>query len=490
MSAFSKSLLRYFPRASGQVWGIISAVSVRIKILGMALGLVLLLGTGVTWQVRNTLTFALYAQLENESVTAARDLAARAADPILINDLVGLQRLLLETQENNPDVRYAFIVDKYGQVLAHTFGDGFPIALLSLNQAAPGDHHQLTIIETESGLVWDTAVSIFDGRAGLARLGISDARQRAAIQSLTVQLFLMIGLVSALGIFLAVSLTWVLTRPLTELVNATRSVAQGDFSPRVPRWADDEIGDLAEAFNTMTAELARADEIRREREELRRQLLERVITAQEDERRRIALELHDSTSQNLTSLMVGLRNLATLCGDPRIGKQADELRVVASQTLDEVHEISTRLRPRILDDLGLAAALEHLIREWQVRHKKSVDLLIHAGEERLPGEIETAIYRIVQESLTNVARYSRARTISVLVERRGGDVIALVEDDGQGFDPAQAIPSRLGTSGDRHLGLEGMRERAELLGGKLTIESQPGKGTSVHVQIPVVRSAS
>jgi signal transduction histidine kinase len=471
MSALTEGPFRH-------IWGIISAVSVRFKILGMGLGLVFLLGLGVTWQVRNALTATLQAQLENESVTAARDLASRAADPILINDLVGLQRLLLETQENNPDVRYAFIVDRYGQVLAHTFGDRFPIALLRLNQAAPGDHHHLTILETESGLVWDTAVPIFDGRAGLARLGISDARQRAAIQSLTLQLLLMIGLVSALGIFLAVSLTWVLTRPLIELVEATRLVAQGDFSPRVPRWANDEIGDLAEAFNAMTAELAHADELRREREHLRRQLLERVISAQEDERRRIALELHDSTSQNLTSLMVGLRNLETLCGDPRIGKQADELRAVASQTLDEVHEISTRLRPRILDDLGLAAALEHLIREWQARHKKPVDLLILTGDERLPGEIETAIYRIVQESLTNVARYSGAHSVSVLVERRGTDVIALVEDDGQGFDAAQTI-------GDRHLGLVGMRERAELLGGKLTIESQPGTGTSVHVQIPI-----
>lgn len=471
MNALAHDLFRRF-------WSIVSAVSVRVKILGMALGLVFLLGLGVTWQVRNALTGTLQAQLENESITSARDLAARAADPILINDLVGLQRLLLETQENNPDVRYVFIIDKYGQVLAHTFGNGFPMALLNANQASPDDHHQLVVLQTESGLVWDTAVPIFEGRAGLVRLGLSDARQRAAIQSLTIQLLLMIVLVSALGIFLAVSLTWVLTRPLLELVQATRLVAQGDFSPRVPRWADDEIGDLAEAFNAMTAELARTDEIRREREQLRRQLLERVITAQEDERRRIALELHDSTSQNLTSLMVGLRNLETLCGDPRIGKQADELRAVASQTLDEVHDISTRLRPRILDDLGLAAALEHLIREWQARHKTPVDLLIHAGQERLPGEIETAIYRIVQESLTNVARYSKARTVSVLVERRGGDVIALVEDDGQGFDAAQII-------GDRHLGLVGMRERAELLGGKLTLESQPGAGTSVHVQIPV-----
>lgn len=472
MSEFTRSLFR-------RLWHIVSAVSVRVKILGMALGLVFLLGLGVTMQVRASLSYILQAQLENESITSARDLAARAVDPILLNDLVDLQKLLVETKQNNLDVRYAFIVNKDGQVLAHTFGEGFPVGLLEANHAQPNDHHQTVILQTGDGLVWDTAVPIFAGRAGTVRIGLSDARLQSAIQALTGQLFLMVALVSALGVMVATFLTFVLTRPLKELVQATQKVAQGDFSPHVPRWADDEIGDLADAFNAMTAELARADEIRREREHLRRQLLEKVITAQEDERRRIARELHDSTSQNLTSLMVGLRNLETMCGDPRIEAQARDLRAVASQTLEEVHDISMRLRPRILDDLGLSAALERLIREWQARHRISVDALLHIGEERLPGEIETAIYRIVQESLTNIARYSEAHSVSVLIERRGETVLAIVEDDGQGFDVSRP-------AGQRHLGLVGMRERAELLGGKLTIESQPGAGTSVHVQIPLV----
>lgn len=471
MTDLTRRLLRRF-------WNIFSAVSVRVKILGMVLGLVILLGLGVTWQVRNSLSFILQAQLENESISSARDLAARATDPILLNDLVGLQKLLLETQANNPDFRYAFIVDNKGQVLAHTFGGGFPPDLLDANRAAPQDHHQTVILQTEDGLVWDTAVPIFDGRAGTVRVGLTDARLRQTIESLTVQLLLIIVLVSTLGVLFATFLTFILTRPIRELVDATRQVAQGDFSPRVPRWANDEIGDLAEAFNAMTAELARTDEIRREREHLRRQLLEKVIAAQEDERRRIARELHDSTSQNLTSLMVGLKNIETICQEPRLRSTVDELRSVASETLDEVHEISARLRPRVLDDLGLPDAIERLAHDWQTRHKIPVDVVIHIGQERLPGEIETAIYRIIQESLTNVARYAGARTASVLVERQGSDVIAIVEDDGQGFDLEQNI-------GDRHLGLVGMRERAELLGGALTIESQPGRGTEIHVRLPL-----
>jgi signal transduction histidine kinase len=459
-------------------WWLVSAVSVRVKILGMALGLVLLLGSGILWQVRAALTRTLQTQAETESITLGRDLAARAADPILLNDLVGLQKLLTETLENNPDLRYAFVVDKYGQVLVHTFGQGFPRALLDANTASAEEHHHIVTLQTEEGLVWDTAVPILESRVGVMRVGVSDSRLRVAVAAVSAQILLMMTLVSALGVLGTVTLTFILTRPLRELVEATRRVAGGDFSPRVPRWAQDEIGDLAEAFNVMTDELARADELRREREHLRRQLLERVIATQEDERRRIARELHDSTSQNLTSLMVGLKNIEALCDNPRLRSTVDELRGVAAETLEEVHEISSRLRPRVLDDLGLPDAIERLVHDWQARHKISVDVVIHIGQERLPGEVETAIYRIIQESLTNAARYAQARSVSVLVERRGGDVVTVVEDDGRGFDPSRSL-------GEGHLGLAGMRERAELLGGRFTIESAPGRGTSIHVQIPV-----
>ncbi|MEW6404823.1 MAG: sensor histidine kinase, partial [Chloroflexota bacterium] len=294
---------------------------------------------------------------------------------------------------------------------------------------------------------------------------------------LTAQLLLTILLVSATGILVAVLLTWVLTRPILALVHATKSVAKGDFTPRVLRWADDEIGDLADAFNTMTEELARTDELRREREVLRRQLLEKVIATQEDERRRIARELHDSTSQNLTSLIVGLRLMETNCSQCKALSQATDLRQVASQTLDEVHDLSMRLRPRVLDDLGLAAALERLAHEWQARYKIPVDVVIQMSE-RLPGDVETAIYRIVQEALTNIARHAQAHSTSILVERRGDAVRAIVEDDGIGFYADT-------NHGERHLGLLGMRERAELLNGTLTIESMPEHGTSVFIEIPL-----
>ncbi len=459
-------------------WSIAGAVSVRAKILGIVLGLVFLFGVGITIQVRRSTTVAMQRQLDEQSMSIGRDLAARATDLILLNDQFALQQLLAQTLENNAEVRYAFIVDTNGNVIAHTFGDTFPLALISANEVPPEEHHHTVILQTEEGLIWDTAVPILEGHAGTARIGLSDERIHQVEQTVTGQILLTTLLVAAIGVTAALFLTWILTRPILDLARATAKVARGDFSPRVPRWADDEIGDLAEAFNQMTTELTHTDELRREREQLRRQLLEKVIVAQEDERRRIARELHDSTSQNLTSLMVGLKNIEGICKEPRLRNQIDELRNVTSQTLNDVHEISVRLRPRILDDLGLAAALEHLTHDWQARHKLPIDLAIHIGRDRLPGGVETALYRIVQESLTNAARHANAHSVSVLIEKRDHIVVAVVEDDGTGFESASVM-------GDTHLGLVGMRERAELLGGKLTVESEPGKGTSIFVQIPL-----
>lgn len=460
-----------------RIWSFAGAVSVRTKIFGIVVGLVVLLGTGVTIQARYALTTTMADQLEEQSIFVARDLAARSTDPILLNDLLGLHDLLQETIANNPNIRYAFLVDSQGQVIAHSFEGGFPLDLISLNSVQSSEHHQTALVQTDEGLVWDTAVPILDGKVGTARIGISDASMKLALTTLTAQLLLTTMLVSLTGILVAVFLTWILTRPIISLAHATQAVAQGDFSPRVRRWANDEIGDLAEAFNQMTEQLARTDELRKEREVLRRQLLEKVITTQEDERRRIARELHDSTSQNLTSLIVGLRVMETNCAQCAAQSKATDLRQVASKTLDEVHDLSMRLRPRVLDDLGLEAALERLVSEWQARYRIPVDVAIQL-EDRLPGDVETAIYRIVQETLTNIARHANARSASIMVERKGDVVLTIVEDDGIGFD--------LDTNhGERHLGLLGMRERAELLNGKLTIESSPDHGTSVFIEIPL-----
>lgn len=468
-----------------RLWMILGSVDIRLKILGIVLGLVILLGLTMTVQVRSLVGQTMYVQLEEQAVAIARDLAARSTDMILINNLYGLQQLLVDTRAAHPSVRYAFVSDAAGRILAHTFGAGFPVDLIGANTAAPEDYQNTVILETDEGPMWDVAVPIFDGQAGTARVGVSDFQVQRTIDLITGQLLLTTVLVSAIGISAATLLTWVLTRPILALVQATKAVEQGDFSQQMPRWANDEIGQLADAFNAMTQALAKGEAERIEREQLRAQYVSGVIAAQEDERKRIARELHDSTSQSLTSLLIGLRALSDLCPLPELRQRAEELRAVAGVTLNDVHALALQLRPSILDDLGLPEALKRHVDDCRKRYPLNIDLAVTGLDDcRLPSEIETALYRITQEALTNVIRHAQATTASIFIERREDRVLAIIDDDGKGFDPAVI------SHHDGHLGLYGIRERAELLSGHLVIESQPEMGTSLYVEIPLAQAAT
>ncbi len=472
-----------FLSLSLKLWETLGAVSIRTKIFGIVLGSTLLLSLGFALQTRLALQEVLELKSQEQGISIAQDLASSSTDLILVNDLYALHQLLEEVKNSFSDVRYAFVLDPEGYVLAHTFGEGFPIELLDINPLAIGEHHSLLALQTNEGIVWDVAESIFEGRAGIARVGISSQSMQDTLSKLTTQLGLTVLGVLGVSLLAATLLTWILTRPILELVEATRTVGKGDFSIQVQRWANDEIGDLAEAFNQMTSDLSRINKIRAEREKLRRQLIDGMISAQEDERKRIARELHDSTSQSLTSLKVGLRSLEKICDRPETHEHVSDLRQVLDHTLDEVHSLAVQLRPAALDDLGLSAALERYLTDWQEQYRLNVDFVIHTPDCRLPEFVETAIYRIIQEGLTNVYRHAEAQSISVLVERRKHDVITVIEDDGKGYDIDHV------NSGSR-LGLVGMRERAELLGGELTIETIASKGTSLFIRIPIESKVS
>lgn len=220
------------------------------------------------------------------------------------------------------------------------------------------------------------------------------------------------------------------------------------------------------------------------KEELRVQLLDKIIGAQEEERKRIARELHDETSQALTSLLVSLKVMEESGDHDRIRPQAREARDIAAHTLAAVHGLARELRPSALDHLGLGPALEHYAREYAMRHPLEMDFQITGMEGlRLSPQVETTIYRIVQEALTNVARHAKAQRVAVLLERRRDRVVAIVEDDGCGFDPGH-----FERDGNEGLGLFGMRERAALVGGSLTIESSAGAGTTVFVEVTLVEA--
>jgi signal transduction histidine kinase len=213
------------------------------------------------------------------------------------------------------------------------------------------------------------------------------------------------------------------------------------------------------------------------KENARTHLLSRLINAQEDERKRIARELHDEVGQALTSILVHIKIL-TQSQDPATQARLDELSDLINTTLTEVRLLSRELRPSALDDLGLTAALERYEEEFRIRYP-ALEVDIHCTlPQRLPSNIETSLYRIIQEAMTNAARHSQATTLSVVVHVRTGVVQAVIEDNGVGFDVESV--RRSGSS----VGLHSMIERSELLNGKLTIESSK-QGTTVYVTMPL-----
>jgi signal transduction histidine kinase len=416
--------------------------------------------------------------------------AARAADLVLLEDSVSLKDLVLESLTSNKDIRYIFVLDGRGNVLAHTFGHFLPPDLQPANSGSEfAGGFRIRRLASEEGLLRDMAVPIFQGRAGVVRVGMSEERLERTLTRTIQQLLLLVATVSLLGVLAAYLPTRILTRPLLELGNLARAVGRADFTPRARVRFGDEIGQLAAAFNAMVENLEQADAERsrllddlRSKEQMRLQLLDKIISAQEDERKRVARELHDETSQSLTSLIIGLKVLESVAILPEVREKAAELRALGGEILRDVHDLAFQLRPSLLDHLGMVAAIQRLAEDYTQKAGLHIDLQVSGFEDRrLPAATETALYRLVQEALTNVAKHAGAKNVSVILQEEGAAVLAIVEDDGKGFNVAEVMGS---AAKEKKLGLFGMEERAALVGGRLTIESIPGKGTRVSVEVP------
>lgn len=203
--------------------------------------------------------------------------------------------------------------------------------------------------------------------------------------------------------------------------------------------------------------------------------LRRVVSAQELERQRLARELHDETGQALTSILLGLKSVEDAKSATEASVAAAALRELVVTTLQDVRRLAVELRPKALDDFGLVSALERLVETFREQTGIQVDLEPRLGEERLSPDVETTLYRITQEALTNVVKHAQAKRVSIVLTRRNGSVAAVIEDDGRGFSTS---------SEGNGLGLLGMRERITLVGGRLDVESSPGFGTTLSIEVP------
>jgi two-component system, NarL family, sensor histidine kinase UhpB len=285
-------------------------------------------------------------------------------------------------------------------------------------------------------------------------------------------------LVLALAIMLTLCVNmWMLQRRFRPLEHLIERIEQVD--PAAPDALDltsdrpaEEIGRLAESFKRL---LERVEQERRRSGQL-------VMRAQEEERRRLARDLHDEVNQALTAILLRLEALAQ-DSPPAHAQEVTELKRLVNQAMDELLNLARQLRPSALDDHGLVPAIDAQLKRFAARTGVEVRMNSEGDTEELEEDVQTALYRVAQEALTNAERHAGATCVEVDLEVEDDRTELRVRDDGGGFDPGRAARSGSGERSSSGLGLRGMAERARLVGGELDVRSAPGGGTSVTLRI-------
>jgi signal transduction histidine kinase len=344
----------------------------------------------------------------------------------------------------------------------------------------------------------------------------SDDEVFASTHLLQTRIFTLLLIVLVGALVLAYLTTRSIITPVQELTSATRRIARGDLESPVSVQGPDELGVLARSLDEMRLRLKNSTEeiqaLNRDldsrvkertsayeaaakenarlyaevqrKEQLRGELLHRVISAQEDERKRIARELHDETSQGLSALMIGLDTVRmALANDPsKADAHLSSCKALSETLLKNVHRLIADLRPTLLDDLGLVPAIA-----WYGEQRlQLLGITFHLQEDshgiRLPLSVETALFRIVQEAITNVIRHANATVVTVLLNRYSDWIVLQIADNGKGFDP-QA--SKISDHQSNGFGLRGMQERVAILGGAFEVATAPSRGTTITVRVPI-----
>jgi len=419
---------------------------------------------------------------------AAETLATRAGNPLLtasIREAIAARRPVVSAFARQPDGRLdAAAVVPTPATEAHL---GAIVELISGSGAAVQQ-----LLSTENGLAFSaTAPDDTAARVAGTPWFVSSPEQPEVAE--TIGTFRRRSLwfapsVAALALVLAWGVALSVRRPLAVLTASAERIAAGNLGDPVPGGSD-EVGRLGTALDDMRVRLkVSIEEVGRSNAVLERRVAERtsqlqrllgkVISAQEDERRRIARELHDETSQVLTALGMALHPPEAMTLE-----RITELQRLVDRMHDGLHRLIVNLRPSVIDDLGLAAAIE-AIAGSQLR-RAGLNVRCELGvlqERRVDAAIEIAVFRAVQEAIVNVVRHSGASTVIIEGGLADGHLWIEIEDDGRGFDPASISPDDRTLRG---IGLIGMRERIDMLGGTLEIDSGPGQGTRVRIDVGV-----
>ena len=482
---------------------------VRISLgVGIPLLLILLVFTGIEYQYRKQV---LLDDLSLLASFSGQVIENNLRQQMLANDFDSIQKLLDSIGENE-DFRVIYLLNTAGQVIFAPRGEGVG---QQLDKTRPDCHpcHSLpepdelksVVVQTSEGenvfrsmnpIKNDPACAqCHDPRQRLIGLLLIDISTASLGESLNRSLresllWSVAPLLVVLGVVNFGLNHFILSR-LEKFAALIRNISVDQALPRLPVQHADELDRLALAFNRMAEQeethrhenIALSNDLRQQNL-LRGELLKRLISAQEDERQRVARELHDEMGQSLSglSLQIGAAQRLLLSDPPRAGEQLEQLRELVQEASDQMHDMILALRPSVLDDLGLAAALrsqaERLFEHTDIRFTLDASQL----QGRLPPEVETALYRVFQEALNNSLRHSHASQVKMALAKTETAFEGQYHDNGQGFDAAQIHEN---VESGRGFGLLGMQERITQCGGRLEIQSAPGEGTNLFIYIPL-----
>lgn len=411
--------------------------------------LVFLIAAALFFYLPRKLEKEAIALISHKAETLAQLTAFTIHPSLYFQDRAALEEALSGTR-GDKDVAYVIVTDPAGKTLASMHPE----------RATGG--------RGLSRDLYEVVTPIRDGKRQLARLqiGISLARLRREIAQARLTSALLGTSILAAALIAVVLIGNLLTRPLTVVAAGAQRIAAGELGHRVPAGRSDEIGQLAASFNDMAAKIA-------ERDASLRQLSKRLLSIQEQERVRIAREVHDELGQALTAMKIDLQQLGH--GRRELQEPLGAIAHRIDGIVDLVRRIAADLRPSILDDLGVTAALEQQLR--RLRESTGITTTLTVSEEpdidMLTG---VTLYRITQEALANVVRHAEATAVEVSLAMNGGRAVLTIRDNGRGM-PQSTDP--------QSLGLLGIRERAELLGGSVVIDSRPSDGTTITVTLPL-----
>lgn len=475
-------------------------LSIYYKINGIIIGMLLLLSLIIGIIMIKTTTRLLDLQIEQRGVEVATNIAALSSNDILLDDHYALFDRINRTKNNNDDVRYILITDSAGSIIANTFaGDlpkGLPLSpnikdshsLPAYNLTEIHSEYRALKINSNEGPLREITVPIENGAIGFVRVGISEISTQNLLEKNLNEFFITTFLICLLAVIGATRLAYVIIYPLHSLTNAAQQIQLGNFSVQAEIKEEDEVGHLALVFNDMVTSLQEKDfennrllKELRAKEAMRTDLMNKLFTVQEEERKRLSRELHDETSQSLASLLAYMKVLLSKLQDDTQKELLLGARDVAINVLDGIRKMAVELRPPVLDDLGIIAAMDKYINQFSNHYQ--INTKFSAPEDKLiiGNEVSLALYRILQESLTNICKHASASYVNIKLIKTASTIILIISDNGLGLKPGDLEIARQ----NNRLGVYGMKERVELLGGTFNLHSISNSGTTITVTLPI-----